>query len=496
MSIRVRLALWYGLVLCAGLILCDAVVLWQTTRLTAASLDQTLRQRAGDVAATLRLGSGAPAPRPETPAEISRWLGEVDLWVRVLDARGRPVARGAQGPSPAPLPAAALDDQRAGFQTLAASGASNAPEVRVFVLPVLDHGRRAATIQVATTTHQLRETNGHLLLAMGVSGVAIVLAGALAGLFLADRALRPVDRITRLAAGIGADDLHRRVCDEVWGPGRARRDELGRLARTFDALLERLQGARERRRRLTADIAHELGTPIATIIAAAEIALRHPRDDDEYRRAFRQIVDEGRYLDRVVDDLLLLARADADALAVRHELVEIDEVCRQAAGALTPLATASGISLIVDAPPRAVLVRGDELRLEQMARNLLDNAIRHTPDGGTVTLTLRQDGSDGLGGAGPAVVLRVDDTGPGIPPDEVEHIFERFHRAAPVAPAERDGRRRGGVGLGLSLCAAIVRAHDGRIWAERGHPSGAHLVVALPGVAIPTPTTAQARPHG
>ncbi len=484
MSIRVRLALWYALVLCAGLVLCDAVVLWQTARLTGASLDQTLQQRAQDTAAALRLGPGTPTLRPETADEISRRLGEVDLWVRVLDARGRPLAQGRQGPSPSPVPAAALGDLRPGIRTWAASGAASAPEVRIVVLPVLDRGRRVATIQVATTTHQLRETNGHLLMAMAVSGVAIVLAGALAGLFLADRALRPVDRITRLAAGIGADDLHRRVCDETWGPGRARRDELGRLARTFDALLERLQEARGRRQRLTADIAHELGTPIATIIAGAEIALRHPHEADAARQAFQHIVDEGRYLDRVLDDLLTLTRADAGTLALQRELVEIDEVCRQAAHALAPLARERDVALELDLPPRTVLVRGDELRLAQVARNLLDNALRYTPPGGTVVVALRQEegGDDGVG-AGAIVTMRVSDTGPGIPPDEADDVFERFHRASRSAPAERDARgRRSGSGLGLAICQAIVGAHSGEIWVEREPQAGACVVVTLPGL--------------
>jgi len=497
MSIRVRLALWYGLVLCAGLVLCDAVVLWQTARLTGESLDQTLQQRARDTAAALRLGPGTPALRPETAQEISRQLGETALWVRVLDARGQPLARGGQGPSPAPLPAAALGDLRPGVRTWAVSGASNAPEVRVVVLPVLDRGRRVATVQVATTTHQVRETNGHLLLAMGVSGVAIVLAGALAGLFLADRALRPVDRITRLAAGIGADDLHRRVCDEVWGPGRARRDELGRLARAFDELLERLQGARERQRHLTADIAHELGTPVATIIAGAEIALRHPHEVGASRQAFQHIVDEGRYLDRVLDELLMLTRADAGALALQRELVEIDEVCRQAAHALAPLARERDMALELDLPPRTVLVRGDELRLAQVARNLLDNALRYTPSGGRVVLTLRQEGDDGHGEASPIVTVSVSDTGPGIPPDEVDYVFERFHRAAPTTRAEQDARgRRGGSGLGLAICKAIVRAHGGEIRIERGPRAGACVVITLPGLTAADTMAQEPGAHG
>jgi len=482
MSIRIRLTLWYALVLVAGLALFAGAVLWQTARQTSASLDETLRQRAADVRDDLRIGRGVTL-RSDAPNESNRQLGEVVQWVRVLDARGR--AAILQGPRLPLLPAGALSDPRPGLRTWTASGASpEAGSVRIDTLPVVVNGRRVATIQVLTTTHGVEEVTANLLRAMELAGAAIVLLGALSALFLADRALRPVDRITRLADEIGDDDLHRRVSVEVWGPEREVRDELGRLARTFDAMLDRLQEARERRRRLTADVAHELGTPIATISSGAEIALRRPREAEEYRAALRHIMDESRHLDRVVDDLLTLTRADANALTTQCELVEIDEVCRQAVAALRPLAVENAIAMDLDLPPHAVLVMGDELRLGQVVRNLLDNALRHTPRDGQVTLTLRQERGEDAAGAGPTVVVRVDDSGPGIPTDELAHVFERFHRV-PTAPlSEPDGkRRRAGSGLGLAICKAIVRAHGGRIWAERDSRPGAHLVVALPGLA-------------
>ncbi len=482
MSIRLRLALWYALVLVAGLALFGGAVLWETAQLASSSLDQTLQQRAADVRDDLRIGRGITL-RFDAPDESNRQLGEAVLWIRVLDARGRAAIR--QGPRLPSLPPGALGDLRPGLRTWAAADADpQASAVRIDTLPVMAGGQRVATIQVLTTTHGVEEGAANLLRAMELAGAAIVLLGALSALFLADRALRPVDRITRLAGEIGDDDLHRRVSVEVWGPGREVRDELGRLARTFDGMLDRLQEARERRRRLTADVAHELGTPIATISSGAEIALRRPREADEYRAALRHIVDESRHLDRVVDDLLTLTRADANALTTQCELVEIDEVCRQAVAALRPLAEENAIAMDLDLPPRAVLVMGDELRLGQVVRNLLDNALRHTPRDGQVTLTLHQDRGEDAAGAGPIVVIRVDDSGPGIPADELDHIFERFHRVTTASRPEPDGkRRRAGSGLGLAICKAIVRAHGGRIWAERDSRPGARLIMALPGLA-------------
>jgi two-component system heavy metal sensor histidine kinase CusS len=304
-----------------------------------------------------------------------------------------------------------------------------------------------------------------------------VLVAALGGLALADRALRPVDRITRVAAGIGASDLHRRVGDALGGTGPPA-DELGRLVATFDGMLARLEEAAAGRQRLTADVAHELGTPIATIGSAAEIALRHPRSAVEYRTILQQVVDESRHMGRLVDDLLLLARADAGRLPMEREIVELDEVCRQGVRAYEALAREQAVALYACLPHGAVLVRGDEGRLGQVLRNLLDNALRHTPAGGTVTVALEMEQGDPPARQAGQVLLRVSDTGPGIVPGERERVFERFHRAQIQLLA--DGQR-GSSGLGLAICRAIVDAHGGQIRVAEGNAeSGATFIVTLP----------------
>ena len=167
---------------------------------------------------------------------------------------------------------------------------------------------------------------------------------------------------------------------------------------------------------------------------------------------------------RLVDDLLLLARADGGRLPLQRELVEIDEVCRQAARALAPLAAARQVSLHSVPAACAVLVLGDELHLSQVVRNLVDNAIRHTPPGGTVAIGVAEDAD---GAASPDTVrVRVIDTGPGVPQEERERIFERFHRLTGNATANDAGRS--GSGLGLAICRAIVMAHGGQIRADKG----------------------------
>lgn len=467
---RVRLTLWYVAALCSGLGLFAVAVVWQTTRAADAALDTTLRQRAADIVDDLRFVHGITL-RPDAPDESTRRLGEATLWIRVLDPRGRVAVR--QGPPLPNVPGSLLGVTFAGGYDRELSGERH---VRLAVQPVVRGSRRVATVQVFTVATQIDIQRRQLLIAMAIAGSLIVLGAAGGGLILADRALRPVDRITRIAARIGAGDLHRRVGEMT--PGRD--DELGRLARTFDAMLARLEEADERRRRLTADAAHELATPIATIVSGAEIALRRPRGADEYRAALAHNLDEGRHLGRIIDDLLLLARADAGRLPLEKEIVEIDDVCRQAVRSLTPLADERDVALRAKLPLHALLVRGDEGRLSQVVRNLLDNALRYTPPGGTVTLSA--DGSSSTDGAEDKVILRVCDTGPGVAPGERERIFERFHRGDIGVTTRDDSSSTAGAGLGLAICKALVTAHGGRIRVEGQQGEGAEFVVTLPGL--------------
>ncbi len=476
MTARLRLTLWYTAALCLGLLTFAVAVLWQTDRAADSRLNDSLQRRATDMAADLRFTPGITLRR-DAPDEGSPLPGEPVIWIRVLGPAGRVAVR--QGPPLPGLSAGVLMTQRAGFYNFTGAGPGSR-RVRLLVVPVRRHGVHVATIQLLTTTAQIDAQRGQLLIAMGLAGAAIVLVAVAGGWVLARRTLHPVDRITQLAAQIGAGDLHRRVGAEL---GRHRRgDELGRLVQTFDAMLGRLEEAAERRRRLTADVAHELCTPIATLTSGAEISLRHQRSVEEYQATLRQMLEESRHLGRIVDDLLLLARADAGHLPLQHELVELDEVCRQAAQAFDLLARERGVTLSVQMPPRAVLVMGDETRLGQVVRNLLDNALRYTPAGGAVRLAL-QSGAERDSGQ---VQVQVSDTGPGIRPEEREHVFERFHRGTHHEP----GHTTGGSGLGLAICKAIVEAHGGHIWLDDTSArdgSGARFVVALPEVTAQSP---------
>jgi signal transduction histidine kinase len=474
MSLRVRLTLWYVLVLTVGLGVFGAALLWTADRSARTSFERSLQDRAAILSGYVKTD---PRPQllPAAPNEAGGQLGEQAVWIRVVDSKYRPVA--SQGPPLAGVPQELLQLTKPGFHTLG--------NLIVLVRHVNGRGQ-TATIQLFATTDQIDTLHEQLQNAFWVVGGLTIIIATFAGLFLADRALRPVDRIIRVAQEIGAGDLSRRVGSEISSRRRKRRsrDEITRLTSTIDDMLARLEEADERRRRLTADAAHELSTPVASMTTGAEIALRRDRSPDEYRRTLAQIIDEGRHLERMVDDLLLLARADSGRLAMNHDLVELDDVCRHAFAGLQPLAEKKGIHMVLDLPPEPLLVLGDEKRLSQVVRNLLDNALRFTPPEGTVGLTARCDGA--RAGRGGLVITHVRDSGPGIPDQELDRVFERFHRVTPALGMRASGGSHGS-GLGLAICKAIVEAHGGTIralpraaTAREGMEGGADLAIELP----------------
>ncbi|MGH9101874.1 MAG: ATP-binding protein [Acidimicrobiales bacterium] len=322
--------------------------------------------------------------------------------------------------------------------------------------------RGALTVEVATSLDTVDEFTSHLGLDLAVGlPLLVLLVGATAWL-LADRALRPVEAIRAEVADISGHDLHRRV------PEPEVVDEIGRLARTMNTMLDRLETSASRQRRFLADASHELRTPLAGIQAQLEVALAHPGLD--WQTTASEVLEEGRRLARLVEDLLALARLDDDSAPPRREPVDLDEVVMAEVRRLR-----ARPGLVVDARSvSAGRVLGDADRLERVVRNLCDNAARHA--GGVVTLEL---GEVEAAGAGKQVQLAVLDDGPGVAPSDRERVFERFTRLD-----EARTRGRGGAGLGLAIVAEIVRSHGGAVALGEAPAGGARVTVRLPAAPL------------
>ena len=330
---------------------------------------------------------------------------------------------------------------------------------RVYVLPMYSAGTSLGYIEALTPLGRLDasiQTFRILLPILGLTSLIIALVGSWA---IAGNALRPIARMTRTAQTITlARDLSRRI--EM----PAHRDELGRLATTFNEMLESIESSYRAQQRFVSDASHELRAPLTAIQGNLELLNRYksmPEADRE--EALSEMTRETERLTRLVADLLALARADA-GVPLKHRLIDLDEVVLDAFRSARQLAR--GQTLVLD-PFEPAQVNGDEDRLTQLLLILIDNALKYTPAGGQVTVGLRHSeiGAE----------LLVRDTGVGIAPEDVPHVFERFYRADP-------GRSRdpGGTGLGLSIAQWIVEQHDGKISLESQPGHGTLVSVLLP----------------
>jgi len=264
------------------------------------------------------------------------------------------------------------------------------------------------------------------------------------------------------AREISEHDLHRRLQLDL--PAG---DELGELAATFNEMLARLEAAFDGLQRFTADAAHELRAPLALMRTQVDVMLRRERSVEQYQESHRALLAEIERLSRMADQLLLLARADAGALVPRRDELEVRELLEEVIERWRPAAREKGVTLAADLPAEGLL-SGDSDLLRRLFDNLIDNALRHTPEGGRVTATAVAEEDTWR--------IAVRDSGPGVDSELRDRLFERFTRA----DAAR-GRDNGGVGLGLSLCAAIARAHGGSITLEaQTDHAGACFLVRLP----------------
>jgi two-component system OmpR family sensor kinase/two-component system sensor histidine kinase BaeS len=289
--------------------------------------------------------------------------------------------------------------------------------------------------------------------------IAILFAGLFVAFLLTGRAVRrmarPVGDVMEAADRVAGGDYGVRVAE------RGSR-ELRRLARSFNAMAERLAASEEQRRNLLADIAHELRTPMTVIQGATEGMLDgvYPADPEH----LEPVLDHTRVMARLLDDLQTLSTAEAGALRLYREPTDPEELVRDAVAAIRPRAEAAGLQLEMRVPPELPSLDLDPMRLGEVLANLLQNAVRHTPAGGSVTVAAELDGD--------AVAFSVADTGPGIPPEVLGHVFDRFVKA----------KDSGGAGLGLPIARSLVEAHGGTIGAES--PPGRGTTIRF---TVPTP---------
>ncbi len=327
--------------------------------------------------------------------------------------------------------------------------------------------RQGTTLLLATSLHRVIDSIEDLLGAYGIAFPIVLLFVAGGSWWIARRALRPVAAITTAAASITADRLHERLPV----PGAA--DEISRHIQVLNGMLDRLQHSFEQANRFTADAAHELRTPLTIMRGQIEDALRSGVIGAEHERLLLDLLDETTGLQKIADNLLLLARLDLGRDAPQLVPLDFGALVREAVEDAELLGAPREIAIVAEIDP-ALRVNGDPVMLRRVLLNLLDNAVKFNRSQGRLSIRARAISHE--------VELAVGNTGPGIPPDRRDALFERFYRSS----ADRS-RDTGGSGLGLSLCREIVTAHGGRIALNQSSADWTEFKVCLPRIADTEP---------
>jgi heavy metal sensor kinase len=456
LPIRWQFTLWFGATLALLLfgfsLLLFGVMRHQLLQAVDTGLQEELREFTNEIALA------------KTPPELleqarRRFLEHGDYHFQLLDPAGNVFfqSHAFEGQplisTPAPAPATSSE---LSFETRKLSELG----LCRMVTSVVDGPGGRYTIHAATSMEPYEHQISLLITVLVASGPVALVCGLAGGYTLARRALSPVERMVDVANRITATDLHQRV--EVLNPS----DELGRLAQTLNALIDRLQKAIEEMRRFTADAAHELRTPLAVLKSGIEVALRSPRSAEEYRQALEAAADEANRLTRLADQLLFLSRQAAGMMQLDREEMRLDALVKDVAEQFAGRSQEAGVALTVE-PLQPFTVRGDDVRLSQVFYNVLDNGIKYTPKGGRVSIRGREVDHQ--------VEIQVEDTGIGIHPTHLAHVFKRFYRVEQSRNSDR-----GGSGLGLSIAQSAVEAHGGSISIESAPGRGTVVSIRLP----------------
>ena len=468
-SVRARLTLWYVGVLALVLVGFSVAFYVLLARGLYDDLDDDLRVSLDTVTVSLTRGLGAGESLKDAATRAINELSTREA-VAVFNSSGELIAeQPAQGGVHAPLPPNdAVAEQGVYFETVTPPGAGEDASRRVAAQRVYVTAQGAPLVVVVSSSFEsVTDGLGTVRDLLYIAVPVALLFSGLGGWFLARRTLAPVVAMSERARRIGAENLEQRL------PVANPRDEIGRLAAAFNELLSRLDESFSYQRRFMADASHELRTPLSVIRTATGVTLeREGRTEGEYQDALKIIDEQARRLTHIVEDMFTLARADVGQPGLNMCDFYLDELVTEVARAAEVLASRRGVRIEVAHAPET-LFHGDEGLLRQMLLNLVDNAVKHTPPGGSVRIALAL--------ADHRCAITVADTGTGIPAAAQQHIFERFFRADKArSRVEATGSESSGAGLGLSISQRIAEAHGGRVELRHSDVTGSTFVATLP----------------
>jgi heavy metal sensor kinase len=468
-SIRARLITLYVVTLSLIFICFGGYTYWGFKQYLVASLQQALQRRAHQIAQTI-LADVPQRGEAYIGSEIqARYAPELnERVIRVTNQSGKTIYASGNATSLLPPPSVAFTNGEAESQPEGrVDSAANGDRLQVMAV-----GYRLSTgaqylVEVGASENEISSALRGLLLTLSLGFPVFVGLSSVGVYLLLGRALRPVDEIVHSAERITLQNLSQRLPVPHTG------DEVERLSLALNRMIRRLDEAYQVTSRFSADASHELRTPLTIMRGELESLLHESNFQEGQAEQIGSILEEAERLTQIVEGLLTISRLDAGESKMSRDPVDLSDLAESTVEQMAPLAEDKSLALTCTAET-GIMVEANEVRLKQVLVNLLDNAIKYTPEGGKIEVTISHDGSNAF--------LEVSDNGIGISTEALPHVFERFYRSEqPIA------RRASGTGLGLSMVQAIVESHRGRVTVESREGSGSVFRVQLPRLELRLP---------
>jgi heavy metal sensor kinase len=474
-SLRFKLTLWYVLILGILLISFSGFLYITLSKSLYRDVDNRLRSLAHLIATE----SGSPSStfgfgKLDQAVRATLNLRPVGKFIQVLDESGN-IGEKSENLKNVQLPISlqALKNASKGFITFETVSTFGNTPLRMMTLPVIENGHMARIIQVASSLEDVEDALRTLFIILVIAVPSALLVASLGGQFLANQALKPVDHITQTARMITSQNLNQRI------KSLKVKDEISRLIETFNEMISRLDQSFHQIKQFSSDASHELKTPLTILKGEVEVALRKERTSQNYEQILRSNLEEINRMSKIVDNLLLLARTETGEIRLFKEEVNLSQIVSEVVTQLTKLAHAKDLQIVATNHHEDIPLYGDALRIREMLLNLIENSIKYTEPGGSISVSLEKNAPHSLPGeeegSYDGVKIVVSDTGIGIAKEDQERIFGRFFRVDKARSGEQ-----GGSGLGLSICKWIVEAHQGEISVESELGKGSRFIVRLP----------------
>ena len=460
LPIKWRLTVWYGGVLSLILIIFASGIFIYFKNSLQDSIDAKIRSIGEVLSSSMTEAHGA-----SVFGNFERYLENVlgrkpkGKFIQIMDSSGRIGAKMSDIEGEAlPTSFNALERAMRGeivYETIERTK----PRLRMVTIPIMDNKKVTSVVQVGTSLEDFDETIRKLLLIMIISIPTSIIVTIVVGYFMAKKALRPVDQIRRAAVKISSSNLDEKI--DITG----RRDELGRLAETFNAMIGRLKDAFQRINQFSIDVSHELKTPLTILKGETEVALRKEREKDDYQKLLLSNLEEIDRMSCIIDDLLLLSKADTKEIKLNIEEVALRDLIMDVCMNMKVVADKKSVELQMS-ELEDVRLKGDELKLRRMLLNVVENGIKYSHVGGKVSVSSYVNDGHAW--------IDVKDDGIGISEEDIKYVFDRFYRA------DRSRKRESGSGLGLSISRWIAGAHKGSIEVKSQPAQGSVFTIKLP----------------